>query len=486
MKINSNLTRASLMIVLFLLGLGLAHNITPAHGQSTTSTNMIINPGFESPLSNGWVGDIFDDGTYGDTITTNNTLSHTGAYSARLDISNNDTSIALNRTTTNSHIELIQYPTNPPPFNNFTDRPDGLDLWFYVQPKFSGYTVFEVRFRTSNVFELDYVYYNPDPVLGYQGGFANSTNGSEGGKPVKVIFLPTLKLNQWNHLVRNVRQDWLAPLKLPNGTFVNPGFSLNDKLDRFEVNANFYKDPSTGNVYAETAWVDDILLYTGGFQVPTLTFQDWNGITVNQSVNWKFYNSSTSPQIQLPPDDLLLSNTIVVKTYYSGYQIYTSTITPLTSTTIRLPMIAVDSSRSGFIAFNSTISSANVTENDQNKITFTSHGSGPALIVVKVPARPISVEKNGTSISTWTYNSTSGATAIRSSTLGTFTIVFNTPPNDQTLTILIVAIVVSLAILGSAILLWRRKTNSRLSRETSKPPISKNKPPPNKYRKKNK
>lgn len=487
MKINTNPARASVIIILFLLGQVLVHNINPAHAQSTTSTNMIVNPGFETSLSDGWVGDIYDDGTYGDTITTNNTLAHTGSYSARLDISNNDTSIALNKTTTNSHIELIQYPTNPPSFGNFTNRPDGLDMWFYVQPKYSGYTVFEVRFRTSNVFELDYVYYNPDPVLGYQGGFANSTNGSEGGRPVKVIFLPTLKLNQWNHLVRNVRQDWLAPLKLPNGTFVNPGFSLNDTLSRFEVNANFYKDLNTGNVYAETVWVDDILLYTGNtIPIPTLTFQDWTGITVDQAITWKYYNITTGQQAQLSPGNLVPSNTVTVRTYYTGYQIYTSPITPLTNTTIRLSMIAIDSSRSGFIAFNSTITAANVTQNDQNKIIFTSHGTGPSLIVVKVLGRPVSVDKDGASISTWTYNTTSGTTAIQSSTLGTFTILLSAP-NDLTLTILLVTLILAIAVLGSAILFWRRRTSSRLSRETSKPAtVSKNKTRPDRYGKRRK
>src|SRR5712664_305694 len=117
----------------------------------------MTNPGFENGISYPWVVDTYNDGNGGSTITTNNTMAVTGYYSARLDISQNRT--ANNPTTpspmTSGHITLYQVPASSPYFGNITNRPDGLNLWLYLQPKFAGYSLIEIRIKATDTTELD-------------------------------------------------------------------------------------------------------------------------------------------------------------------------------------------------------------------------------------------------------------------------------------------------------------------------------------------
>src|SRR4029077_13842285 len=121
-----------------------------------------------------------------------------------------------------------------------TNRSDGLNLWFYLQPKFSAFPIFELRVRAGSTSEMDYIFVNSSLGL----GFGNSTTGSEGGKPLKQFIVPVPSFNQWIQFSRNIRTDWLAPLNLSGGT-VAPGFQLNDTFDRFEADAYFFQDSLT-------------------------------------------------------------------------------------------------------------------------------------------------------------------------------------------------------------------------------------------------
>jgi len=411
----------SLVLGIFLLGTFLGNGIQQVHAQPSQSVNTIVNPGFEnSPLLTGWATDINDDGTYGDTITASSTLAHTGTYSARIDISNNSTSIKLGTKVTNSHIELIQYLPPNTMMSNLTDRPSGLNFWFYIQPKFAGYSFFEARIRAGSTAEMDYIYLNPGIVSQFQ--FANSTTGSEGGKPLKQIMLTTPPFNQWNHLTRNVRQDWLAPLKLPNGTLVSD-FNITDTFSRFEADANFFMD-ATNNVYAETAWVDDVAIYLGNvIPLPSFTYQDWTGSSVDSLITQKILNMSGAP-VQLSPGTLIASDTYTLTAYYHGTRIFSDPITPETPQPVQLAMTPIDTSRSGFIATNNTVRGIAVTQNTESQIAFAANGTGASLIIADVTTQPIAIVQNGASISTWSYNGTANLLFIQTSWLGAFSISF--------------------------------------------------------------
>jgi hypothetical protein len=220
---------------------------TPAAGPANSGHNLIMNPSFQHGLQN-W-GTSFFDGPPGSTITTNNTRSVTGHYSARIDVSTGQIF---------GSVDLYQ---NLPPntsFANITQSPDGLSFWFYIEPKFTNFTLLLVNVKATSTVEMDYVI--PNPSLGII--FSNTTNGGEAGKAVKQIILPTPVLGQWNHFSRNIVQDWQAPMQITNstGTFTLPGFATNETAYRIQFEAFVYQDLSTGKNYSETVWIDDVAL----------------------------------------------------------------------------------------------------------------------------------------------------------------------------------------------------------------------------------
>lgn len=655
--------KKSAVKVIIILALFLTISLTElsprqAHAQpGPYSVNMIVNPSFEGnpPPSSQctafpcWVTDTYNDGNVGSTITRNSTFSVNGNYSERLDLSS--TPIANNPAIVGpmneGHITLYQQlyqQVASTYFDNFTDRPDGLNLWIYLQPKFAGFSLFDIRIKASDSTEMDYFYTNPDAFSVANGIFQNSTNGGEQGKPVKEIVLPTLPLNKWIHFARNLRQDWQAPMtNLPAGQ-TDSGFGLNVTIDRLMLEATFYRSPSLVT-YGTTAWIDDVNLYVNSNTPPppqppsnywtAFDFTDASGAPVNNMVKWRMFNSTGSlvsgytqrdstlrlepyyvevyfptttgqspepyrileykivylnttttirlqmyqdPQTATPWGYMALNNTATVnfakenaslmqfnlqgtqgipytiivavtqkpiliqrnnddpslvqwtydstarvarittvitgnfsifltppikvpvigftdllsnpvsnnlswklfnsqdiqvstipgqylqndyytlQVYYYGYMIYKGNLDPAASS-LKLQMFPISSPETGYIAFNSTVSSVSILENTATAFSFKAEGTGPSTIAVNVLANPTRIEKDGAAISGWTYNLTSGTVAIQTAQLGTFTIVYsNTTPIIPLL--YVGAVVGAVAIATAGLLVWRR-TKSR-------------------------
>ena len=208
---------------------------------------MIKNPGFQHGLQN-WNG-YFLDGPPGSTITSNSTRSVTGHYSARIDVSTGRVF---------GSVDLYQLLPPNTLFANITQSRDGLGFWFYIEPKFTNFTLLLVKVISTSTIAMDYVF--PNPNLGVE--FLNTTDGGEGGRAVKYIILPAPVLGQWNHFSRNIVQDWQALLTISNatGTFILPGFGLDETLYRIQFEAFVYQDVGTGQNYSETVWIDDVAL----------------------------------------------------------------------------------------------------------------------------------------------------------------------------------------------------------------------------------
>jgi hypothetical protein len=208
---------------------------------------MIKNASFEQGLQD-W-GTYFLDGPIGSTITSNSTRAVAGDYSARIDVS---TGLVF------GSVDLYQLLPPNTSFANISRSPHGLSFWFYIEPKFTNFTFLLVKLIATSTIVMDYVF--PNPSLGID--FLNTTNGGEGGRAVKQIILPTPALGQWNHFSRNIVQDWQAPLEITNstGTFMLPGFGLNEMAFRIQFEAFVYQNVSTGQNYSETVWIDDVAL----------------------------------------------------------------------------------------------------------------------------------------------------------------------------------------------------------------------------------
>ncbi|HEV2120685.1 MAG TPA: hypothetical protein VGS11_11385 [Candidatus Bathyarchaeia archaeon] len=238
-----------------------AQPIDSGHALKIFSVNTISNPGFEEIVSGtnqpaSWQADYYDSNA-GSSVSGNSTLSHSGDYSARIDIAQNQSLARTGNPVTFATTRLYQVFSSNILVSNLTSRPDGLSVWFYIHPKFSGFTLLQVKVKAADTVELDYELGNP--ALGIS--FINSTNGGEAGLPVKSIVLPPPSLNQWNNLARNLRQDWLAPLTLSNGTSISGLFRENQTLFRLEFDAFFFEDQLSGTTYGETVWIDDVAVY---------------------------------------------------------------------------------------------------------------------------------------------------------------------------------------------------------------------------------
>ncbi len=132
-------------------------------------------------------------------------------------------------------------------FAQLTDRPDGFNFWFCLEPKYGGMGDFQVKFIATTAHEVAYVF-DPDPRLLYSNQTFR-TDLSLYGYPGGV----------WYHFQRNLLADWQTPVTV-NGT-TRPGFSPSEVLYRIEIDAIGFEESGSSIYYSETAWVDDVNVY---------------------------------------------------------------------------------------------------------------------------------------------------------------------------------------------------------------------------------
>ncbi len=255
MASSRNLGRGVLVLLFALLSLS-GPQIFNSANATVYSNNAFANPSFETQPAicdagqSGCAWRAYRDAhsTPSDaTVTTDPTRSVNGTYSAKIDmtISNPIGFIGL--------YQVLPFPQNVLRFNNLTDRSDGLDFWFYVEPKYNGMGDVELRVLALNAREMDYVF-DPDPILSYP----NQTF-PDGRLMVKTVQVFGYPAGQWHHFTRDLRTDWQLPAKMPSGTFM-PGYGLNESINWVEFDATEFQDYK-GNTYSETAWVDDMTIY---------------------------------------------------------------------------------------------------------------------------------------------------------------------------------------------------------------------------------
>jgi len=429
-------------------------NIVPSRATPSYSVNGFTNSGFENPpgFTNGTIpgwGREFFDANAGSETGVDCAQAVFGYCSARLDIAQSDVRLSnQSETITFGHTSLFQVLPANTYFSNLTDRPDGLDVWLYIQPKFAGYPLVQLRFKAASTIEMDYVLIN-FPLLGT--GESNSTNQGEAGKAIKSFVLGAPTLSQWNHVERNVRRDWESTMRLSNGTIV-PGFQLNDTLFRVEIEAYYYKDTSSGKVYGETVWADNLNLYVDSTSPPpppppnnyyaNFNLIDSSGTSVNNLVKWKLFNSTGSEVVGYTKSDPSLSlEPYYLDAYYptltgqnpEPYRILHERMSLNVTVTVPLQMYPQTLVAGGYVAFNNTVASLNFFAQDNLVLNFTaSRGStGPYLIVADAPSRPLFITLNNTVLSQgqWTYDQASSVVRIQTSDLGLLTTVFKASIN---------------------------------------------------------
>lgn len=263
--VSNEKLRGGVLVLLFAtLSLSTPRLFNCAHG-TVYDNNAFANPSFETQPAicdsgqSGCAWRVYRDAhsTPADaTVTTDSTRAIDGTYSAKIDmtISNPIGFIGL--------YQILPFPQNVLRFNNLTGRSDGLDFWFYVEPKYNGMGDVELRVFALNAREMDYVF-DPDPALSYP----NQTF-PDGRLMVKTLQVFGFPPGQWHHFSRDLRTDWQLPAKMPSGTLM-PGYGLNESINWVEFDATEFQDYQ-GNTYSETAWVDNMTIYYDSTSPPLL------------------------------------------------------------------------------------------------------------------------------------------------------------------------------------------------------------------------
>lgn len=441
------LAASSALLTLCVIASLFVADVKQAHAQPIYSVNIMRNSGFEGGLSP-WVVDTLNDGNVGSTITANTTFAVTGYSSARFDISANRTpnNPSVPSPMTSGHITLYQPLASTTLFGNLTNRSDGLNLWVYIQPKFSGFSLVEIRIKALDTTELDYFYVNPAVSI----TFTNMTFGGEGNKPIKVIVLPMPPFNQWIHFQRNLRQDWNGTMMAADGnpTRTAPGFNLTETFDRVMLEAGLSAPPA-GGWYGETAWMDNVAVYVNSTTPPpppppngsyaSFNFEDSNGNPANSLVQWKLFNSTgqevtgyiqNSQTLAIEPYTVAVYYPIITGRNPEPYLIDQPRVVLNRTNTIKLTLFPQPTFPWGYVALNTTLTSMKIVKENSTFLQFNSQGNaGPSLILVNVQSKPLVVQRNldDPTSTKWTYDSTLSILRIPALGLGNFSI-FITPP----------------------------------------------------------
>ncbi len=418
-------SRKQAVFFCFLLLLSVIPFAPPPAKAITSSLNTIVNSSFENgttpntPYPLYW-GNWTKHGTPDSTITVDNARAINGTHSAKLDVGAKDIGF----------IAMYQSLPSTLRFSNLSDRPDGFDFWFYLQPKYNGMGDFRVRILFGeNVAELNYVF-DPSPTLSYP----NITDSGT-GRPAAVNLL--LNSNDyvagggWYHFQSNLRRDWQAS-----------GLDINQFFPRIQFDAITFQTGTSPNIqsFAEIVWIDNVKMYRDE-QTPahwlSFTFQDQNGVSVNPYAEWKLFNSSDKSITYNFGDVTLPEGVYRLEVYYPNstgqspepFRIFTQSYGNLDQIyTIQLSMIALPNSPGNYVAFDGAVQ-ATVTVQNSTLLSFTASGGPSSTILVRTGQRPQAVLRDQTEIvePQWTYDSTNGILKISSTLLGKFSIFFTAP-----------------------------------------------------------
>jgi hypothetical protein len=162
--------------------------------------------------------------------------------------------------------------------------------------------------------------------------------------------------------------------------------------------------------------------------LPSISFIDKPGYPLSSMITFKILDPAGN-EVQYTTGRTVPYGVYTLEAFYKSYQVYNAPLSFTNQQPIQLQFSPLDTSRTTYVAVNSTTSEINIAQNDNSQITFTLSGTGPYLIVVDVPSRPFFVEKDGSRIADWVYNSTSQTIAIQTDSQGSFLVSLVEPPS---------------------------------------------------------
>jgi hypothetical protein len=218
-----------------------------------------------------------------------------------------------------------------------------------------------------------------------------------------------------------------------------------------------YYPPITIN-YMASGGTDNVSIYFGQIQrLPAIQFTDSTGYPIS-NIPFTIRDSAGNP-IEYITGKIVPAANYLLEAYYDGYQIHKALLS-FTNNPVQLQLSPLDQARTSYLAINSTATGIVVSENSDQRIVFAFNGTGPFLVVVNVPSRPLFVERNGVQTANWIYNATSSTISIETDQAGTFNVIFQTQSNP-TIILIIGVIAAAAAISILAVYLGTRKRSPR-------------------------
>lgn len=199
------------------------------------------------------------------------------------------------------------------------------------------------------------------------------------------------------------------------------------------------------------------IFVTPPLMIPGIAFQDFLGNNVATGLTWKIF-SPDGTLAQVVPGQLVENGIYTFRAFYYDYLIYTNILTS-TPNPVRLQMFPIGNQQRNYVAFNSTVSSITILENSPSRLQFKAEGQGQNLVLVNSLSKPLSVQLDGGTITSWSYNSTTSIIAIQASQLGTFTITYSTPTTIPLLYIIV--LIAAIAVATAGLLIWDRARRRR-------------------------
>jgi len=227
-----------------------------------------------------------------------------------------------------------------------------------------------------------------------------------------------------------------------NGYDLNQGYEWTYEATLSVVRINFNMAAGGDNI---------TIVFQPPFRIPNLSFVDREGSSLGTRIAFRILDSQGG-NVTYIPGAVLPHGTFYLEAYYAGFRIYRNNLAGIGQPPVTLEMTQLDPS--SYLALNSTATSISPTQFNSSQIAFSITGTGPYLIVVNVPKRPLYVEENGVRTPNWIYNSTNQVISIEASGPGTFLVVLEQPGTDN---YLYLAIGAAAIVAGIGVYAWNRR-----------------------------
>jgi len=362
------------------------------------------------------------------------------AYWSFKDANNNDATSVLNWTLTNSNGQTIAYTQG-----QFTLPPGP----YFVQTYYRAYSsnnlilVQQIRLNQTNTIQVPL--YPSSLVPNGHIALNNPVASLSVNSPDQTRGTIELQGSTGTQYVMLVDVASGPVLIQANGYDLNQGYEWTYETTLSVARISFNMASGGENI---------TIVFQLPVRIPNLSFVDREGASLDSKIRFSIFDSQ-GRNVTYIPGAVLPPGTFYLEAYYAGFRIYRNNLASIGAPPVTLQMIQLDTTSGSYLALNSTATAILPTQFNSSQIAFSITGTGPYLIVVNVPKRPLYVEEDGVRTPNWVYNSTNQVISIEASGPGSFLVVLDQPGTSNYLYLAIGATAAIVAAIG--VYAWNRR-----------------------------